>query len=78
MDTKLYPKKSMRTITTSTIVTCATCKQPSGIYEPLYKEEGREVYHHVDCVSDDKEKTTETKTVELQLTDDLNVKSEGN
>lgn len=78
METKTYPKKTMVPISTSTILYCAKCKQPSGIYEPMLKEYDRDAYYHGDCVSgNDKEKPTETKVHELVLTDDLKVKSEG-
>lgn len=78
MDKKIYPKQSMVAISTSTNLVCAKCKQPTGIYEDIYRVEGRDVFYHKGCVSDsDTEKATETKIVELQLTDDLNVKSEG-
>ena len=77
METKMYPKKAMAVISTSTILYCAKCKQPSTIREKLYKEADADVFYHQGCVSDDTEKPTETKIVDLQLTDDLNVKSEG-
>ena len=78
METKTYPKKSMVAMSTSTNVICAKCKQPTGIYEDIYKADDAEVFFHKGCVSDsDTEKAAETKIVELQLTDDLNVKSEG-
>lgn len=76
MEIKKYPKQAMVTVSTSTVVYCAKCKQPSGIYEPMLKLVSADVYYHSDCVSDETDKT-ETKVVELQLTDDLNVKSEG-
>lgn len=78
METKSYPKKAMVSISTSTILICAKCKQPSGIYEQMLKEFDRDAFYHCACVSDDdKEKPTETKVHELLLTDDLKVKSEG-
>ena len=78
MDTKKYPKKSMVPISTSTNVVCAGCNGPTGIYEDIFQVEGSNVFYHKGCVSDsDTDKATETKIVNLQLTDDLNVKSEG-
>lgn len=78
MDKKIYPKQSMVPMSTSTNLVCAKCRQPTAMYEDIYKVDGAEVYYHKGCVSDnDTDKTTETKIVELQLTDDLNVKSEG-
>lgn len=69
--------EKMAEVSFSTCVVCKKCKQPTGIYEKLYKGKG-ETYFHTYCVSDaDKENTTETKIVELHLSDDLNVKSEG-
>lgn len=79
MDTKIYPKKGLTAVSMSSCVTCAKCKQPSGVYEAIYKQDGKEVFYHIDCVSDDdKETSTEIKVHEMFLTDDLNVKSEGN
>ena len=72
----MYPKASMVKISTSTTVICGKCKQPSGIYEEILRDEHRDVFYHAHCVSGETEKA-ETKIVELQLTDDLNVKSEG-
>ena len=78
METKTYPKKSMKVVNFSTCVTCAKCGGSTGIYENLYRYQDKEVFYHLDCVSDDDtQRATETKVVELSLTDDLNVKSEG-
>ena len=78
MDTRIYPKRSMVPMSTSTNLVCAKCRQPTAIYEDIYRVDGAEVFYHKGCVSgSDSKKTTETKIVELQLTDDLNVKSEG-
>lgn len=75
---KTYPKKAYTAVSLSTIVTCAKCKEPSGVYEAMYQKNDTQVFYHIDCVSEvDTEKPTETKVHELFLTDDLGVKSEG-
>jgi hypothetical protein len=69
--------ENLVSVSFSTCVVCEKCKGPTGIYENLYKGTG-ETYFHVRCVSGaDTQNVTETKIVELHLTDDLNVKSEG-
>lgn len=74
---KTYPKKEFRSTALTTTVHCAVCGQENQLHETLMTADDVTFYHRRCYSGEDTQQPAETKVVEISLSDDLGVKSEG-
>ena len=77
METKQYPKQSLRKTELSTVLPCVVCGKHNNINEVVYVDDSLGLVYHTDCVeqSSNTEAPQETKIYEMEINEGFGVTS---